>query len=329
MSAHVRENMFRKDAMWAITAYFDPLSSGRRLHAYREFRRHLSVPLITVELSYNGAFDLGPDDADILVQLHGGAALWQKERMLNIALRWLPAHCDSVAWLDCDVVFTRPDWAVAARRQLRDFAIIQPFDQLYYLSASDSPRIPNGGKPHEYFDSFAARFVNGTLPEDWFREVAASRRFRFTPGMAWVAQRRILEEHGFYDTGVIGGGDSLMRAAACGHYEDRASALRMSPHQHLHYRTWAKAFHKAIQGRISYLEGKILHLWHGDLDNRRYKERYAEFDRFDFDPRRDLAQTPEGAWCWNSDKPELHAYVKSHFEFQDQAWRESQPAGGD
>jgi len=99
--------MRRNDAVWAITTYFDPLSSGNRLKGYREFRRSLGVPLITVELSYREGFDLGPGDADHLIQLRGGSVPWQKERLLNNALRALPAYCDSVAWIDCDLVFTR------------------------------------------------------------------------------------------------------------------------------------------------------------------------------------------------------------------------------
>ena len=316
--------MFQNEPMWAITAYFDPLGSGRRLSAYREFRRRLSIPLVAVELAFDGQFELGRGDADILIQLTGGSVLWQKERLLNVALESLPRSCDAVAWLDCDVVFVRDGWAAAARERLNESALVQPFERLYYLGPSEAPQRPKCPLPQDCFDSFAARFVRGTLPPEAFHSVGASRRFRYAPGMAWVARRHTLERHSFYDAGVIGGGDSLIRAAACGHQEERASALRMSSQQHRHYRNWAEPFHADVLGQISYVEGEALHLWHGDLADRRYKERYEGFERFRFDPNLDLAQTPEGVWKWNSDKPDLHAYVKEHFERQDQFWRASQ-----
>jgi hypothetical protein len=42
---------------------------------------------VTVELSFDGRFELAGSDADILIQLSGGAVLWQKERLLNLALK--------------------------------------------------------------------------------------------------------------------------------------------------------------------------------------------------------------------------------------------------
>ena len=52
---------------------------------------------MAVELSYSATFDLEPDDAEVVMRLHGGSLLWQKERLLNVALQALPAHCDAVA----------------------------------------------------------------------------------------------------------------------------------------------------------------------------------------------------------------------------------------
>src|SRR5262245_59404245 len=108
----------RHETLWAITTYFNPAGSKRRMQNYQLFRRRLAVPLVTVELSFDGTFQLCPDDADILVQLQGGDVMWQKERLLNIALKWLPDRCEKVAWLDCDVVFESDDWVKEAERAL-------------------------------------------------------------------------------------------------------------------------------------------------------------------------------------------------------------------
>ena len=78
--------------LWAITCYFNPIAYKRRLENYHTFRQHLAVPLVTTELSFDGNFQLQHDDADILVQLHGGDVLWQKERLLNVALKSVPVR---------------------------------------------------------------------------------------------------------------------------------------------------------------------------------------------------------------------------------------------
>jgi hypothetical protein len=322
------ENMLPKDATWAITAYFDPLGSGKRLGNYREFRRRLQVPLLAVELSFTGRFDLRPDDADILIQLGGGHMLWQKERLLNIALRALPDCCDVVAWLDCDGVFVHEDWAADCRRELETSALVQPFHRIHYLERLDPPKLPERWPP-DYLHSFAARYVHGDVKEDTFLTTGASRKSRYVPGMAWVARRRLLETHGFYDAGVIGGGDALLVAAACGRAPDKAAAFHMGPEQSSHYVAWASRFYQDVQGRISFVEGDVVHLWHGDLSDRRYTERFKDFHRFGFDPRHDLAQAPEGVWRWNSNKPELHNWVRGHFEHLDRAWERSTACAND
>src|SRR5271163_604284 len=104
--------------LWAVSSYFNPLARRSRLENYRTFRKYLQAPLAAVELSFTGHFDLQPADADILVQLAGSDVLWQKERLTNVAVRKLPADCDTVAWLDCDVVFDAPDWPERARLAL-------------------------------------------------------------------------------------------------------------------------------------------------------------------------------------------------------------------
>src|SRR5215471_14570554 len=100
--------------MWAMTSYYNPVRYKRRLSNYRIFRENLGVPLITVELSFNGQFELTEEQADILIQISGGAVLWQKERLLNVALQAVPSSCNKVAWLDCDILFDTPNWIEAA-----------------------------------------------------------------------------------------------------------------------------------------------------------------------------------------------------------------------
>lgn len=94
--------------MWVITTYYNPVRYKRRLSNYKIFRANLGVPLVTVELSFNGQFELTEKQADILIQISGGAVLWQKERLLNVALQALPSSCHKVAWLDCDIFLTLP-----------------------------------------------------------------------------------------------------------------------------------------------------------------------------------------------------------------------------
>jgi hypothetical protein len=123
--------------MWAITSYFNPVRYRRRLSNYRIFRANLGVPLVAVELSFDGHFELTGDDADILIQLSGGAVLWQKERLLNLAIKAVPPDVKRIAWFDCDVILKRADWVDEAKRQLNKCNAIQLFSDVVHLNSED------------------------------------------------------------------------------------------------------------------------------------------------------------------------------------------------
>jgi hypothetical protein len=61
--------------LWAITSYFNPVGYARRLQNYLAFRKHLAIPLVTVELAYRDDFDLPPDAGDILIRLRARTSL--------------------------------------------------------------------------------------------------------------------------------------------------------------------------------------------------------------------------------------------------------------
>jgi hypothetical protein len=100
--------------LWGITCYFNPAGYRRRLANYRLFRERLIVPLVTVE--------------------RGRDVLWQKERLLNIALNVLPDSCRKVVWLDCDIIFQGDDWPRRTSLLLERFKMVQPFSHVYLLS---------------------------------------------------------------------------------------------------------------------------------------------------------------------------------------------------
>tara|TARA_B100000676_G_C17893915_1_gene740786 strand:+ start:584 stop:805 length:222 start_codon:yes stop_codon:yes gene_type:complete len=66
-----------------------------------------------------------------------------------------------------------------------------------------------------------------------------------------------------------------------------------------------------VRGQIGLVHSTIRSLFHGTRKNRRYTERY-ELIR-DIDPNMDVRLHPDGCWEWASDKPELHAAVRSYF----------------
>ena len=299
--------------MWAITSYYNPAHYKRRLGTYRIFRQNLAIPVVTVELSYDGYFELEEGDADILIQISGGAVLWQKEKLLNLAIDSVPHSVDSVAWLDCDVIFEQPNWVDAAKEQLTKFNIVQLFSEIVDLSPAEY-QIPSEPHTHSPSGRGVVSLVNGNEHLDiaTILESVAQARAKCV-GFAWAARKEILEKHGLYDAMIVGGGVRALAAAMYGEYETLVRVYQLNKARQEHYLRWARPYHHTINERIGYIGGRLYHLWHGEPKNRKYSERHRWFAGFDFDPFSDLMIGPNGAWQWARSRPDLEEFFLNYF----------------
>jgi hypothetical protein len=310
--------MPHSSVFWGITTFFNPGASDRRLANYRRFREHSlrqGMPLVTVELAFGEApFELGaPHDADILVQRRSTSVLWQKERLLNLALAALPERCEGVCWADADVLFEDDNWIEETQTLLRDHVILQPF--------SAAVRLPKDKVPSEYPGGEVGRTIEKGTDTGTYSESVCSAlsgwlpSFSGTTGYAWCARRSFLDEIGFYDRCIVGGGDRELALAF-------AYAPGKAPKRHVrihhgrlrdHIRIWQERVHSRA-GRCAYRRGVLHHLWHGDPANRNYVDRHAILEQFDFDPERDLALDDGGCWQWATGKTDLVDAVRRYFE---------------
>ena len=315
---------------WAITTYFNLTNGSKRLENYHCFRRRFSVPLLTVEWHPDRHFQLKDGDADVLLQVGGGDLMWQKERLLTMAFAALPDYVKYVAWIDCDVLFDNPDWKDEARELLDNNSIIQLFSDVAFPNANESLCLIDSHEPNlDNVDSdrmlrresFLGLF--GRLKEDIVR-VDLDRRFqsnainscnimiRPAPGFAWAAQTAFLRKIGIYDRCIMGGGDMLFcygisglsqqlldnhKAAGWAFYGDCRS-----------YRLWASQAAEACGGRWGCVGGRILHLFHGTLQDRQYKSRIDGLVPFAIDLDQDISAGGGEPWSWRRDQDRLNEY---------------------
>jgi hypothetical protein len=266
-----------------------------------------------VELSFDGRFDLTDADADILIQLSGGAVLWQKERLLNLAIKAVPAHVKNIAWLDCDVLLERTDWADEADRKLGAFNVVQLFSDLVHIDPEDCGKQSDLGNGHASVPGVASLSDARDLLSVRRPEPFVLKKVRFNPGLAWAAKRKLLEDCHFYDAAIIGGGDSLMAYAMYGEFEVLIERFLLDPTRRHHYLKWAIPFHESIGGRIGHVPGTIYHLKHGDVNNRAYFDRQDGLAGFDFDPEIDLRIGANGVWHWARPRPDLEDFLRNYF----------------
>ncbi len=306
--------------LWAVTSYFNPTGSTRRIVNYHAFRRALGVPLLAVEWSRDGRFELDERDADILVRIDGGDLMWQKERLLNIGIERLPASCREVAWLDCDIVFGRADWAAQTSRCLEQAMIVQPYGRAIYLARTPIGRVADPGALRSVARElervgFVRALLEGTIGElSLAPDDAEVYRRVPSPGFAWAARRELLERHPLIDFWVVGGGDVAYLHAALGTAEHIVRRHGLTAGHRSAYLERAGALAAEVAGRVQFVAGDIFHFWHGEGANRKYQSRFGLLPLHGFEPARSLRAAESGAWSWGEVDPALPRAVSDYFD---------------
>jgi hypothetical protein len=316
------------DELWLITTYFNPNHSRLRLknyHIFSERMKHSGLKLLTLECAFgDDPFELSP--SEFVQQVRARDLLWQGARLLNLLISRLPSEAEKVAWIDCDVLFCNPDWAVETSHRLDSYPVVQTFATFGYLP------------PHRttLLESECLRPGFGYV---W----AALHRGRHNytlhghNGFGWACRREILDRCSLYDATICGGADHLMAHAMVGEFDApcvlnvytslpprwmrqlirwlpgtfqrRLRRSRSSPLL-THFRAWADPFYREVKGRVGYTPGIVLHLWHGKLEDRQYATRYQPLLRQGFDPATDLRIDQNGCWEWTGSSASLRSVAE-------------------
>jgi hypothetical protein len=281
----------------AFTCYFNPCDYVSLKRNYRRFARGMAeqgVPLYTAELAFEGQpFALEGDERTR--RFRARDVMWHKERLLNLLLPAVPRAYDKIAWIDAGLLFADPRWPREAARRLEEFPVVQLFDEAVYLDRD--------GQASETRTGVARAIADG---------LDAQNFGRFHPGFAWAARRELLERRGLMDTNIAGGGDSMMVCAMFGWW-NHPMQLRYDAEMRQSLAAWGRPLFDEVRGRVGYVPGRALHLWHGARADRRYVERIDWLNHARFDPRSDLRPGDDGLWEWSGEKAWLREKMRAYF----------------
>lgn len=318
--------------IWAITTFYNPQKYQSRLDNFKIFKKNLTIPLVVVEFSHNNQFQLTEDDATILYQIPKGDVLWQKERLLNVALSKVPKEVDNIAWIDCDIIFTDSKWYEEAEKLLETNKIIELYSHMIHLARGKTSPSDN-----DIFRSSLVKNIKdfGFDPkkDTTFVELCAqsglAKRPHKEPGFAWAAKRDLLDRFGFYDKNIIGGGDNAIVCSIYKEFDGFINKLWKYPTLFGHKKTkyfeeckyyyldWAIPFSNEVNGKIDCLDSTIYHLWHGDLKDRNYYVRNMEVAKIGFNPYTYLKINEYGAFEWSFETP-LKQHLIKYFKLRNE-----------
>jgi hypothetical protein len=282
----------------AIACHYNPQRSDYRRRNWFQFAAALAdqgIDLLTVEGILDG------DEPD-LPGIHGvrqvefTSIVWQKEALLNLAIKMLPPEVTAVMWTDADILWpVGVDIGRMIMDALQAHPVIQPWRTCQLLGPDGQPQ-PFMGKPV----ATSRASVNGH---------PASH-----PGFAWAARREVLDAIGLYDRHVAGGADSLQALAYWGRFvSPLLGPDRLTPEALAHWRTWADVAYQVVGGDVGFIDVPITHLYHGRIQDRQYFQRWQALCRLGYDPGRHITLAPNGTLRWTPAAPaELRDWVSEY-----------------
>jgi hypothetical protein len=290
-----------------VTSYFNSHNYASKRRGFELFRRSMErsgVPLFIGECAFGEEpFELEPSAS--VFQFRGRDVMWQKERLLNLAIDRVPDRYTKIAWVDADVLFTNPRWIVEASELLDELRAVQPFSHAVRLRPGETSDFGGGERSRGF------GFTRSALP--------ALSRLRYHihghTGFAWAADRQLLSDIALYDAAIAGTGDHLMAHAFSGDFGSPCLPVVFGGSSGFleHYRGWAERAWSHVRGRVGHVGGAVLHLWHGETANRGYARRYRQLTRLGYDPSVHLRAQPGALWEWADAGSELSAWTIRYF----------------
>jgi hypothetical protein len=133
-------------------------------------------------------------------------------------------------------------------------------------------------------------------------------------GFAWAARRDALPS-GLYDRCISGSGDHAMAHAFVGDWDSECMFRTFGRSGGMLEDSWewSARTYATVKARLSYVAGTALHLWHGDMVNRRYSDRNTDLIKMCFDPRRDLEIDSSGCWQWRRSNEKYQTWSLRYF----------------
>jgi hypothetical protein len=281
---YFRNRKWHASEVAIITTHFNPTRSRRLRETFGQWKESIGHPFVCYESAIDGK---GEIDGSVVFSAGPENNVWQKERLINLALADLPIHVRYVAWVDHDIIFGNTDWLEKSVEMLRSgYQAVQLFSRYTHLGK-------NGEVVHTATGGAYDRNNNGT-----------------NPGGAWIADRKWLDSiGGLYDRSIVGGGDAIWFAAITG--DRRGYESRHSPQFIEHIERY---YAKVGRAKIGHLPGEVFHLWHGGLENRQYISRDETMAGLGFDPAVHVGVSKNGLIGWTeAASSEMRSAVERYF----------------
>ena len=232
--------------------------------------------------------------------------LWVKENLINLAIKNLPDDAEFIAWSDRDIYFLNPLWVEDTIEKLKTYDIVQPWSDVIHLNVCHSLTFISKRKNTLSFSNKSE--LCGKLNfDDCNHKIATSA------GQIWAINKSFYQKiEKINDIEIIGGADSII-ASFCV-LKDPSYVKILSQKTSIKSKeVWRQYQEKFEDVKYSYVDGLIVHYWHGHLQNRLYTKRHDVLKYLEYNPHRDIKYDENGVIQLTDEGKRLEPLIKEYF----------------
>ena len=277
--------------------YFNSAKSKRLLMNYLyvlEKFKIAKIPTYTIEMYVDT-----PEISDA-IHVKTDFILFQKERLCYILEKHIPERFTKLLFIDTDLVFDNLSWYSELSKKLDTINIVQPFNNAIWLDITYK-KVVKHRVPIIFYMKFGKLDSSGALGG-------------YHAGFAWGFQRTWYRKYGFFQYGILGGGDAFTSTTWMNKLYNKSFPENKWEFVLPALKDYSETIDVAPS--MCYINSTIYHLWHGDYHKRQYNERQNIFKSVK-DIRDILTVEPNGLFALKESASFLKPRIRKYFKNRD------------
>lgn len=251
------EIISRKSTYTICTYYFNYNNDTRQKLNFQKFLEQFNqnqLEKVIVGLPKSEKLDFEIDCKTVKVNVSD--KIWSKETIINKIISEI--ETDYILWIDGDIIYENLEWLDNLDNIVGGNDFVQLFEAIDYL-----------GEDGQILETHKSLFSTEIT------EIDKLLGKGYRPGGAWLGKTKILKDKPLFDKMHVGGGDTIFTYGVLG-IQDGWTLNKVkegSEDVYNYAKEWILNFGTY---KVSYLSEKVKHLYHGDLSERNYNERYKK-----------------------------------------------------
>ena len=304
------------DNFYVVCCVSNPCRYKSRYNLYFQFKKHIVEELgvknfITIEMSFGErkyvvTSSENPND----IQVHGETEVWLKENLWNLAAKRLPRTAEYIAFCDADIRFLNPNVIDETIHSLQHFDVVQMFESVMDLGAR--------GEIRQVHKSFVSCYLSQY--QKYFNNEKKSYLHSGHPGYTIAIRRKTLERlGGFIERAILGSADHHFWLAMIGRAIESLPG-GVHPEYYKMIMDFETLALDVVKKNIGFVQGSLLHNFHGLKKKRKYQERWDVITKNSYDPTEDIYFNLHGVMeLKNTDKNiKLRDDIRKYFRDRDE-----------